>query len=473
VEVGVVDLRALPIRVRLALAFSLVMALLLTGIGLFVYERTRSELNRQIDRELGARLAGVDAIVRDDGDDLGDPVQDPLGRVDAEGIVQVLGPTGEVADATATQLLRAPLVAPAALDRLLGGEAVEIEGPPAIGPLRLVGARSRDDRVDYTVLVGASLQARDDTLASLARILLIGGPIALLVATAAGYWVATAALRPVDSMRRRAMEITHRDPDQRLPIAGADDEISELGRTLNEMLARLSAALARERRFVADASHELRTPLAILRAEVDLALESGADPEELRAALLSVGEEADRLAQLAEDLLVVARAEEGRLPVAIREINVAELARRINSRFAGSGRERSLEVDADGLVVRGDPLRLEQALSNMIDNALRYGDEPVRIEGVRRAGQTELHVLDHGPGFPPEILDRAFDRFARADQSTSRGGAGLGLSIVEAIALAHGGSAGARNRPGGGADVWLSIPDQAQPTEAPDHSGAP
>jgi signal transduction histidine kinase len=459
------DPRLLPIRVRLALAFALIMALVLTGVGALVYERTRSDLDRQIDRELAARLAGAVAIVRDDGDDLGDPVQDPLGRVDAEGVVQVLSPSGDVADATASQLAGTPLVGAEALGSVLAGESVNVDvrGDLIDQRLRLVGAQTKDDGVRYVVLVGASLESRDDALASLARLLLIGGPIALLIATAAAYWVATAALRPVESMRRGAAEISDEDPGRRLPIPSARDEISDLGETLNQMLARLEGALARERRFVADASHELRTPLSILRAEVDLALEEGTDPVEPRAALLSVGEEADRLSQLAEDLLIVARADQGQLPIAQREVGVAELTERVVTRFAARERDRERLIVAYGgdAVVQGDPLRLEQALSNLVDNALRYGAGEVRLKARSAGDRLELHVVDRGAGFSQELLARAFDRFARADHPEARGGAGLGLAIVEAIAHAHGGSAHAANRQGGGADVWISLPAAA------------
>ena len=157
----------------------------------------------------------------------------------------------------------------------------------------MIAARSQDDGVRYAIIVGASLQERDQALASLSRLLLIGGPIALLLAALAAYWVARAALGPVDAMRRRAAEISDDDPGQRLPVGPADDEISELATTLNSMLAGLEEAIERERRFVADASHELRTPLTILKAEIDLALEEGRSPSELRSALVSGGEEVD------------------------------------------------------------------------------------------------------------------------------------------------------------------------------------
>jgi hypothetical protein len=184
---------AIPIRLRLVLAFAAVMVVVLTAIGLFVYGRTDANFDARIKRELAARLAAVVAIVRDDGDDLGDPVQDPLGRVDSEGDVQVLGPDG-VVDATSDALRKAPLVTHADLRGLLDGriEHVDVDGPG--GHMRVVAQRSQDDGVRYVAIVGASLAEHDRTLASLARLLLIGGPLALLISSLAAYFVAAAAL---------------------------------------------------------------------------------------------------------------------------------------------------------------------------------------------------------------------------------------------------------------------------------------
>jgi heavy metal sensor kinase len=452
----------LPIRLRLAGAFAVVMALVLVATGLFVYERTASDLERQLDRELAARLAGVVAIVRDDGDDLGDPRQDPLARVDPEGVVQVLGPNGDVAGATAEQLARKPLLDSETVARMVSGElrSADVEAPVLGEPLRLVGRQTEDDGVEYTVLVGASLEERDQALSSLSRLLLLGGPIALLLASLAGYGVASGALRPVEAMRRRAAEISDRDPGQRLPVPSSRDEIASLGTTLNAMLARLESALERERRFVADASHELRTPLATLKAEIDLALSRGRTPRELEEALRSAGDETNRLVQLAEDLLVIARADEGGLPLQSEEVDLSELIERVCTRYLARP-EAAGRIDLDGaggLTVHADRIRLEQALSNLIDNALRYGGGRVGVRAEQVGEQVEIHVTDAGDGFPEPLLNTAFERFSRADQVRSRGGAGLGLAIVDAIATAHGGSAHVRNRPGTGADAWLSIP---------------
>ena len=165
------------------------------------------------------------------------------------------------------------------------------------------------------VVVGTSTESRGESLALL-QLLLIGGPIALVLASIAAYGVTAAALRPVEAMRARAAEISAVEPDQRLPVPPTHDEIGRLGGTLNEMLERLGEALEHERAFVADASHELRTPLAILKTELELALGRGRSPEELEAAVGSAAEETDRLTQLAEDLLTIAQTDRGELPVA-------------------------------------------------------------------------------------------------------------------------------------------------------------
>jgi signal transduction histidine kinase len=245
-------------------------------------------------------------------------------------------------------------------------------------------------------------------------------------------------------------------------VPDTDDEIARLGETLNDLLARLESARERERRFVADASHELRTPLALLRSELELAQRRPRSREELESALASAAEETERLSRLADDLLVLARADADGLALRREELRVRDLAERVGSRFERRASESGRTVDIgapSGLEVVGDGARLEQALANLVDNALRHGEGDVRIAARADNGSVELHVLDEGAGFDDDFAAQAFERFSRADEARGNGGAGLGLAIVQAIAQAHGGTSFARNRDDrAGADVWLVLP---------------
>jgi two-component system OmpR family sensor kinase len=437
------------------LAFAGAMALLLAALGLFIYLRFESNLDATLDQGLRARAAEI-------GGELGVSRRGSAALAQREeSFAQILTPAGRVVDATP------PLGAQSLLDRSAlvrarsGPVFVERADVPGLeGAARLLAEPARAGRRSTVVVVGSSLDDRRDSLASLARILLIGGPVALLLASLAGYAATGAALRPVEAMRRRAGSISaSAEPDERLPVPAAEDELRRLGETLNEMLDRLQGTLERERRFVNDASHELRTPLALHKTELELALRYRGSAEELRVAIASAVEETDRLIQLAEGLLVIARTEEGKLELDLNDVEVGDLIAGVGERFGARAREagRRLALDsADGLRVRGDRLRLEQALTNLVDNALRHGEGDVRLWARDAGERVEVHVSDQGPGFPAEFLDRAFERFTQADAARSGAGAGLGLAIVDSISRSHGGRAVAVNR-GGGADVWIEL----------------
>jgi two-component system, OmpR family, sensor kinase len=309
------------------------------------------------------------------------------------------------------------------------------------------------------LVVGKSRESRNETLGTLSAAFLIGGPIALLLTSLSGYLLAGAALRPIEEMRRRAAEISTSSLDERLPVGPADDEVSRLGRTLNEMLARLEDGLERERRFVADASHELRTPLTTLRAELELALRRSRTTQEFENSIRSATAETERLARIADDLLLLARAEQGNLALRPEPTDIVDVLEAVRERFDARAEleGRSVEVDArETPVASVDRFRIEQAVGNLVDNAFRHGRGPITLTAGAVNSSVELHVLDEGPGLPPEFRDHAFKPFSRATPSGD--GSGLGLAIVDTIARAHDGSADAKLRPDGGADVWIRLP---------------
>jgi heavy metal sensor kinase len=455
-------MRPLPIRIRVAAAFALAMAVVLAGTGAFLYARLGSDLANALDQNLRLRAQDLRALVRDSSGSLAASASGRLVEP-GESFAQLVDRDGRVRDATPS--LRGRSLLSRADIRRAEREALYADRPAVPGldePARLLAVSVDRGPERLVLVVGATRENRAETLRSLLGELLIVGPIALLLATGAGYFLAGTGLRAVDEMRRRAAEISAERPGERLPVPATRDELERLGRTLNEMLARLEQALERERGFVAEAGHELRTPLALLRAELDFALRHAESEDELRNALRAAGEETDRLTQLAESLLLIAQSDDGRLALRREQVSAGDILGSVRNRFLWRGEEagRAVEIAAPpGLELVGDRLRLEQALGNLLDNALRHGEGTIRVEARAVNGAVELHVRDEGAGFPRQFLNRAFERFARPDESRAVAGSGLGLAIVDAIARAHGGSAHARNEPGGGADVWVAVPD--------------
>jgi heavy metal sensor kinase len=452
-------LARLPIRLRLTLAFAAAMALVLASVGLVLRVVLAHDLNANIDRGLHARAADVTALAEQADQGLAQAGRSPLTER-GQSIAQVLDARGRVLDGTPLLRGRAVLspteLAAASRRELL----VERTLPGFEDRVRLLAVPARAQATRLVVVVGADLEDRDAALHNLTVLLLVVGPLALLATSVAGYGLATAAFRPVESMRRRAARISGQQAGDQLPMPPARDELHRLAATLNEMLGRIDRSMARERAFVSDASHELRTPLAVLKLELELALREGRPLEDVRRAVVAAAEETDRLTQLADDLLVVARADQGRLPIRRETVGAAGLLETLRTRFARRAAEagREIVVDApDDLAIRGDAARLEQAIGNLVENAVRHGGGRIHLAAQASDGLVELHVKDGGEGFPPEFLSTAFERFSRADHARTTEGAGLGLAIVRAIAVAHGGAAHARNTEGG-ADVWISLP---------------
>lgn len=442
------------------MAFAVAMAAVLAGTSWFLYAHLESDLAASLDRDLRLRAQDLAAVVdqpgsvfaRTGGGRLIEKGESYAQLLDlGGGVLEATRPPGRTRVVTRDELARASR-APLFADRR--------STPGLDEPSRLLATPVALQRGRAVLVVGATSQNNVETLAGFEDELLIAGPIALALASLAGYLLAALALRPVESMRRRAAAITADTAGERLPVPPTGDEVERLGTTLNAMLARLDVALTREREFVANAGHELRTPLALLRTELELALRHAESADELREAVRWSTEEAERISRLADDLLLIARADEGELPLQPETVSASELLSTVVTRYAWRGEEerRRLVVDVpEHLRLQGDRLRLEQALGNLVDNALRHGAGRVTLSATAVDGLVELHVSDQGEGFPSDFVAHAFERFSRSDHSRTGGGAGLGLSIVRVIAEAHGGSAEARNRPGGGADVWITL----------------
>lgn len=368
-----------------------------------------------------------------------------------------------------------PFPLPADLEGANPATLTDLPIPDGRSEHRVVALPATTRSGPLTVIAASSLAELDVVVASLITGLLFGIPALVAVVALATWTLAGYTLRSVDVLRRRAADITASDLHQRLPLPAAHDEIHALTATLNAMLARLDAAAATQRGFVADAAHELRSPLTAIRAQLDVAR---AHPDTIDAAQLHglLDEDLTRLDRLTNDLLVLARGDDPswnrRRPVVLDLDDIVLFERR---HLAATGRA---QVDATGVSagrVRGDPGALRHAVRNLLDNATRYGDH-VRITLRGGGQQIVLVVADNGPGVPPEDRDRVFDRFARVDTDRSRdgGGVGLGLAIVAQVVHAHHGTITLDQDdapPGGlgGARFTLRLPAATDPDAAPPH----
>ena len=458
----------MSIRTRMALVVMVVSSALIFG-GVWLFDqRLEAGMENTIDETLDARATPLVATLRDAPDAIDDDVLARSVASHPRSLAQVLDTDERVVASSLGRPAVAEAVLPVnRLGPLDQRRYFEVEVDTAeLEETRVLVVPV--DRVDGTwaVVVGSSLEITEHAQ-GVRNGLLIAGTIAVTLAAAGAWSLAQAALAPVERMRRAAAAITAGDNDVAITVPGAQNELAGLAATFNDLLGRMRAALARERRLVADASHELRTPLAVLRTELELATRPGRSMEELRRAVDNAHGEATRLGRLADDMLLLARSENGVALVRLEQHDLAEVLDR--SLDACSARASSADVSLRGdytrpLRVTGDPSRLRQAIDNLLDNALTHTPAGGRVvlSAGREPGRIRTSVVDDGQGFPSDFLPTAFVPFQRADPSRRRdgGGTGLGLAIVRMIAVAHGGDATAANRPGGrGAIVSITIPD--------------
>lgn len=445
-----------PLRLRVAMAFAVTAAITLTALGAFIYYRVQATLVAQAHTTLETQMEALAQLPRTS-------LSGATAQLTGETFAQVLTPNAD--PAASSPQVRGTLITP---DQVPTGDGTDVH---LDGQVRLVDEDETEDALlllrrdgDQVLVVGTSREDLEDAQAGVLTQLLIGGPLALALASWLSYLVAGAALRPVESMRRHAATISAQSSGERLPIPATGDELQRLGLTLNQMLDRLEQALQRERRFFAEASHELRTPLALLQMELDLALARPRPADELRAALDSANEEVVRLTKLSEDLLQLADANEPRLVLNKSTVDIEHLLLTIADRFSATAANTDRKITVTGdfpLLLHADCNRLDQALTNLVDNALRHGSGDVDIRAESLIGQVRLVVADRGPGLPANLRERTFEPFAREASGPRSGRRGLGLSIVWAIVSAHGGAVTIDDRPDTpGTELTIQLPQR-------------
>jgi two-component system, OmpR family, sensor kinase len=300
----------------------------------------------------------------------------------------------------------------------------------------------------YTLAVLQSLHPQAEMMEDIRNTFLWAIPLALLLSSVGGYFLARRSLAPVTAMALQAREMGAAHLHRRLSVANERDELGQLAHTFNQLLERLEKSFEQQRRFMADASHELRTPVAILRGETEVTLSKPVRaPEEYRETLTVLGQESQRLAKIIEDLFILARADAGQYPLTIREAYLDEIASEAVARARSLAGPKNITLRSaiePDMPIRADEALLGRLLINLLDNAIKYSPSgsTVTVHCRREDGQYLLSVADDGPGIPEELQPQLFERFFRADKVRSRvegetGGAGLGLAIARWIAEAH------------------------------------
>jgi len=458
----------MTLRARLLLAMGALLALALIVSGGAVVGLTRASLLADLDRDLlTARVADVQP---------GPPRQnDPTGRRFA---LLLYNADGETVQTLPSGFASAPDPLP---EVAISGDAalpigIIVERPAIDGSLHYRVLALRSPQGPYVVL-GAPMRGLDGTIASLMRILVLVGLVVLGLLMIIGWLLIRRDLRPLERMTATAERISSGDLSQRVGVPDDGSEVGKLGHAFDGMLDQIESSFASQqqalrakeaseqmlRQFVADASHELRTPLTTVRGYADLHHAGGLEqPAELEQAMDRIGSESRRMGALVEDLLLLARLDQGRPlrqdPVAFSGL-VDEAVRDI--RAVEPGRPLTAELEP-GLTVTGDEDRLRQLVGNLLANVRVHTppDSPVEVSLAAGEGSAVLTVTDHGPGIDPNHVDHVFDRFYRADagRTRDRGGSGLGLAIAASIAAAHGGSISHSATPGGGATFTLTLP---------------
>jgi two-component system OmpR family sensor kinase len=332
------------------------------------------------------------------------------------------------------------------------------------------------DHPNSQLFIAAPLRSEDNTLHRLFVIELLVTAIVLAALAAVGMWIVRLGLRPLREIELTAAAITAGDLSQRVDHPDEATEVGRVGSALNAMLDRIETSDRRLRRFIADASHELRTPLAAVRAYAELFGRGAAThPADLERSMSGISREAERMSLLVDDLLLLARLDEGR-PLEREPVDLAAVVGDAVDAARVVEPERPIELAVEPVTVTGDATRLRQVLDNLLANARAHtpAGTPVEVELRRADGAAALIVADHGPGLAEREAARVFERFYRADSSRSRasGGAGLGLSIVAAVTEAHGGTVELRPTPGGGATFVVTLPLGADGIHAASSSGS-
>ena len=457
----------LPIRVRLTAWYAALLAVILLGLSAFLVLQLRADLESAIDREVRDGSSQIArGYVREGPRDFRDVSNTVLPH--GSSAAQVIAPGGRVLVSYGEPIARRLIVPKEAIAWALAGSSQTLTvklGADRYRARVLPVQRRGRERV---VVVAESMRHVDESVEQVLLLLLLGLPAAVAATAVVGWWLARKALRPVERMTSQAEGIGIDRLHERIEVPQAQDEIGHLAVTLNAMLDRLERGVDEKHRLITDASHDLRTPLAAMRAELDVSLMDDTLAPSAREVLESTREEVDRMSRIVNNLLTLARVDEGRLELLTTQVDLADAVETAvrSLRPLAAAKGLRLKVDGEHYEVQADPQRLHQALTNFIENAIKFsaaGGE-VRVSAWRQNGEAGVTVQDTGPGIPADAREQVFDRFYRADPARGRegSGSGLGLSICREVADAHGGRVWVESEEGKGSSFSLALPTESE-----------
>ncbi len=457
------------IRLRLALWYFAILAVILILFSGGIYFTLRRALNSSLDDSLRTRATLIQGLL-DNGPE-GQPTLDlttnPRDPNQGQYFERLLDPTGAVLFDSSAAFGKVPIDMTAVRQALQGGEPIQTVGNGEVQARILSRRIEQNGRVVAVLQVGQSMSELNGTLNNLLLVLAIGAPLALVFASFGGWWLSTRALAPIDRVTKMAQEITGQDLSRRLNLDLPNDEVGRLARTFDEMIARLDAMFKRQRQFTADASHELRTPLTAIKGQIDVALQRPREAGDYRQVLAGVNEQVDRMTRLVGGLLMLARSDAGALPVERQPVALRELVDSVAEQVEPLAQAKGLTITVSPggpSTVIGDEDLLLQLMLNLADNAVKYTDRgTVTLGWQARPDAAELFVRDTGPGIPEAHRERIFERFHRIDDGRTReqAGAGLGLAICRWIAEAHGGRIRVESSPAGSA-FHVTLPNRSR-----------
>ncbi len=471
---------SLPIKSRLTIWYIVLLAIILVAWSTFLLIRLKADLYAGIDQALDVRAAQISLSTKGPGEgEFQDISESSLAQITkGEYVAQLLSANGMVLEASGDVPSKKPMIPAATISRILNGH--HIRDTVTLGKdserFRVLAVELLKTSNPEIIVVGTSTEDVDNSIDRLLVLLLISVPAALVLAGIGGWLLARKALLPVVQITSKAAEIGVSQLDERIEVPIKTDELGKLAVTLNRMLDRLQHGVEEKRRFIADASHEMRTPLAIMRSEIDVSLSlDNLQPEAIET-LKSTRDEVDRMSRIVENMLTLARIDEGRLPLLKKPVDIADLARTVaqNMGSLADAKNMSVEVTGESEFVIADPEYLEQVIVNLVENAVKYSQPggSVTLSVWQSEGEAGITVSDNGPGIPEELLGKVFERFFRVDTSRSRtlGGSGLGLSISEDIIKAHSGRIWATSELGHGSTFTIALRQMPGDTGALDPS---